>query len=367
MRATLACVSVAGALIAAAGCAARPPQTYRLVRDVLVPPGVAKPGVSRRVFTVDIPLGRRSCTDGQVAIDIRRRGHNARVTVNREALVGHPPGWLTQWAAALESEDCIAPGAGLTLARRISESLPLDLFAGFCLLHANDRQLSYLEIGPENRLQVDSPILREGAPASESSIESIEPAGAAALTVTVKAAPGLLGYETAWYTVRPKASEHGFMIVPLFAEAHIQGAVERSPNPRVNYFRFPPDASFYRLFYRGDRTIIVVSAPTRAELDHRTQALKQNPEACASCVMFPNNVGVNVNIVATVNGREIALPVGSRLASAMRAAGESHPEALLPRLLVRKSYDGRLVPVEFDRGDAAILSLVLLGGEEISW
>ena len=78
-------------------------------------------------------------------------------------------------------------------------------------------------------------------------------------------------------------------------------------------------------------------------------------------------MGVNADIVATVNGRELALPVGARVANAIRAAGEQHPETLLPHLSVRKPYDGRLAPVVFDAGNADILSLTLLGGEEISW
>jgi hypothetical protein len=350
------------------GCATRGPSTYRLSQGVLVPPGVAGPAVARRDI-VSGASGGGPCRSADRGIEIRRRGRNVRVTAAREHLAGRPPGWLASWTLALESQGCLATGEGLRLAARIVESLPLDPAAAFRLTHVDDRRSGYLDLGPENRLQVDSPIMREGAPADAPAIESAKING---LTVELKASANLLGFETAWYAIRAKERGVGFAIAPLYSESHIEGKAERQPTPRTNYLRFRPDAGFYRIFYRGDRTIVLLSAPTRVDLERQTEALNKDPNACAgfpaeTCVMIPRNVGVNADVVASVNGREIALPVGATVASAIRAAGERAPERILPGLAVTRLFAGKPAAVEFDRASADILSLLLMGNEEISW
>jgi hypothetical protein len=40
---------------------------------------------------------------------------------------------------------------------------------------------------------------------------------------------------------------------------------------------------------------------------------------------------------------------------------------ILPHLTVRNPWNGRLVEIAFNPTDAAILTLVLTGGETISW
>ncbi len=153
--------------IVTSGCAVR--QTYRLVAQdagrVLIPPGVSRPDVAQRTFTADIAGGRGSCGPAEGAISIQSRKGRVRVTVTRDRLLKQPPGWLSAWTAHAELQGCIAAGEGLKLAARIVESLPLDPRAAWRLLHADDRQTGYVDLGPETRLQVVSPILREGAPA----------------------------------------------------------------------------------------------------------------------------------------------------------------------------------------------------------
>src|ERR1039457_5844476 len=148
------------------GCAVR--QTYRLVNQgtgrVLIPPGISRPDVGQRTFTADIAAGRGSCPPAEGAIAIQSRHGRVRVTVTRDPLLRQPPGWLSTWTAQAESQGCITAGEGLKLAARIVESLPLDPRAAWRLLHADDRQTGYVDLGPETRLQVVSPILSEGAP-----------------------------------------------------------------------------------------------------------------------------------------------------------------------------------------------------------
>jgi hypothetical protein len=358
--------------IVTTGCAVR--QTYRLVKQntgsVLIPPGVSKPDVGQRTFIAAIAAGRGSCGPAKGAIVIQPRKGRVRVTVTRDPLLKQPPGWLSAWTAQAEFRGCIAAGEGLKLAARIVESLPLEPRAAWRLLHADDRQTGYVDLGPETRLQVTSPILREGtsldAPILDDSNLTVE---GNRMTLTLKSTPNLLGYETAWYTIRPKAGQIGFAIAPLSAEKHIQGKVEPVASPATNYLKFGPQAAYYRLFYKADQgevVEVVLAAPTRAELDRQTQAFNSGPALCAhvptqACVVLPRRVALNPFLAITVNGSETTVPVGSTVRAAI------HLERVPPELKVYKLYAGKPVPVEFDPASSEILGLVLNGGEKISW
>ena len=358
--------------IVTAGCAVR--QTYRLVKQgagsVLIPPGISRPAVRQRTFTVDIAAGRGSCAPAEGAISIQSRRGRVRVTVTRDPLLKQPAGWLAAWTAGAESQGCIAAGEGLKLAARIVESLPLDPRAAWRLLHADDRQTGYVDLGPETRLQVVSPILREGAPLDAPILDTSSLTGEGnRLTLTLKSTPDLVGYETAWYAIQPKAGRIGFAITPLSAEKHIQGQVEPAAAPATNYLKFGPQAAYFRLFYKADQgevVEVVLAAPTRAELDCQTQAFDSDPALCAqvptqACVVIPKRVALNPFLAITMNGSEATVPVGSTVRAAI------HLDRVPPELEVYKLYAGKPVPVEFDRTSPEILGLVLNGGERISW
>ena len=358
--------------IVTSGCAVR--QRYHLVKQnagsVLIPPGVSRPDVGQRTFTVDIAPGRGSCVPAEGAVAIQSRRGRVRVTVTRDPLLKQPPGWLSAWSAQAESQGCIAAGEGLKLAAAIVESLPLDSRVAWRLLHANDMQTGYVDLGPETRLQVVSPILREGSPPDAPILDASSLTGEGnRLTLTLRSTPDLVGYETAWYAIQPKAGQIGFAIVPLSAEKHIQGKVEPAAAPATNYLKFGPQAAYYRLFYKADQgevVEVVLAAPTRAELDRQTQAFNSGPALCdqvpsQACVVIPKRVALNPFLVVTVNGSETMVPVGSTVRAAI------HLDHVPPELKVYKPYAGKPVPVEFDRASPEILGLVLSGGERISW
>ncbi len=365
------------ALLACAGCAVHKPVTYRLVNQdagpVLIPPGVAAPDVTPRTFRADIAVGRGPCPNTSPGIAMRVRKPHLRLTVTRDRLVQQPPGWLAAWTAELEEQGCIAPGDGMKLAEQIVESIPLDPGAAFHLLHRGERE-GQVDIWPQTRLQVVSPIWHEGAAPDAAIIEPAETSGnGKSLTVTMKASANLIGYETAWYAVQPMANRIGFSIVPLSAERHIQGETERRPQPATNYFLFPADAAFYRLFYKADQTrftALVVAARTRAELDHRTRVLETDTASCQKlkgklCVEIPKGVAINPFLAVAVNGSEVMVPWGATVGAAIREAGQPEPELVLRHLVVYKLYQSRPVEVEFDHASPAILNLILAGGEHI--
>jgi hypothetical protein len=154
-------------LAAGAGCVHRPVlNSYRLLRQnntpILVPPGVATPDLALRTFMAEIAPGKERCAvEGGIQLQpVRKR---LRVTVDRDALLKQrQPGWLADWSMRAEAQGCVALGRGQELANLIVESTPLDSAAASRLLYAGFMN-GYVELGPENRLEVHSPILREGS------------------------------------------------------------------------------------------------------------------------------------------------------------------------------------------------------------
>jgi hypothetical protein len=369
--------SIVLALLAYAGCAIRRPvfSTYRLVNEnglhVLIPPGVATANVAKRTFTADISKGGGRCPHATKPVGIKIRKKRARVTVDRDTLIKQRPGWLSDWATEMESRGCLVPHEGWKLAERIVDSLPLEQNKAFRLLYA-----SPLDVVPQVRLQVVSPILREGTPPGAHVPEAVEPSiKNSNLIVTAKAAQNLIGYETAWYAVQPKIRSIGFAIAPLYAERHTDRERERRPRPSVDYLQFPPEASFYRLYHKAGETKfsqLILAARTPAELEQRVTAFETSTVSCENlngglCVAIPKAVAVNLFLPVTVNGAEIVVRWGATVGEAIRESGERQPNSVRPQLAVYKSYNGRPVPVEFDRASPAIINMILTGGEVISW
>jgi hypothetical protein len=113
--------------------------SWRLVDNVLIPPGVSTPTATRVAVTVH--AGRRSAC----LPDIRPRRKEVAVTMNRDHLSNQPRGWLATWAEDVEEKDCIAPGEALRLANTIVQSMPFEMNAAFRLLYPNDGKVIRLE------------------------------------------------------------------------------------------------------------------------------------------------------------------------------------------------------------------------------
>ena len=363
-----------------AGCAARGPQTWRLVPQnhgqLLVPPGVKSPAVAETTFTADAPSWHSPCAPAGNAVRIRQRGKRLRVTVTRDVLLGQPPGWLAGWTASAEARQCLPLGAGLDFANRILDAVPLDPSAAWRLLRSDSIAKGYIDLGLESRLQVRSPIMQETADPNAPIVQVGPTAGSGhSLQVTVDYPNAILGWETSWYTFQPRPDHNGAAIVPVSAERTIAGKTVPAAAPLTNYLQFAHSAAFYRLFYKADTagnsvTEIVIAAPTRQELERRTQAMN-DPTVCRQsdpqvCMVIPRHVAVNAYMMVTVNGAEVRLGVHSLLRSAIEAAG-GRPRDVLAHLAVSKPFAGKLTPVVFDRSKPDIFDLLLLGGESISW
>ena len=362
-------------LVTGIGCSIHKTSTYRLipaaVNPVLIPPGVAKPDVAQRTFNANVAAGHGQCPSTRGPIAIQTNGRHIRVTVTRELLLQQPIGWLNEWTADLESQGCIAPGTGPKLAEQIAESLPLDIDQAFHLLHSNQ-----IDITAQMRIQVVSPIVREGVAPNSPIVESAETSGRGnSITVNIKSSANLLGYETASYAVQTKTGGIGLSIVPLYADRHIGDETERRPEPVTNYFQFPSDAAFYRVFYEAQQTeyaAIIIAARTRAELERRTKMLGTGTASCDKlnnelCIAVPKQVAINGLVPVTVNGSQTFVTWGTNIGGAIRAAGGQQANLVLPKLAVYKLYNGKPVGVEFDHASPAIFNLIVSGGEVISW
>ena len=346
------------------GCAVRQPfpATWRLAGRTLMPPGVAA-DLAQRTFSAPIP-GRSRCPESD-AITLQPRRGRLTVTVRRDALVTQPRGWLTTWMEQAESQGCIAPGLGAVLAARIVESIALPSGADLRLLRV-DGMPNFVEIGAGNRLQVISPILRAGASPKALEYEAGKVSGEGnSLAVELKSSPpGLIGFETAWYDLRPKTGGRGFTIVASSAETSIRGKVESQPAPARNYFQSLAEMGFYRLFYKADQSEVLAAASARA-------ALPTDLETCDRpggpvCLAIPRGVGVNPYMLVSVNGSPVAVGIGSDLRGLIRTLRLS-PDKVLPTLAITRLWAGKPVALEFDRSQADILSLVLTGNEQIRW
>jgi pimeloyl-ACP methyl ester carboxylesterase len=350
-----------------AGCAARQPaaESWRLKADLLVPPGVSNPDLAKRTLALDVAAGHGVCPP-----EIRIKASRVSVTVTRDMLNGRPAGWLTKWAAGAETQGCIGLGEGEQLAAQIAQSLPLDPAVAFHLLYSNDRQTGQIDLAPPVRLQVVNPILKDKAgPILE---EAREVSGDAnRLTLAVKSSDNLIGYETAWYSIQPKAPRIGYSIAPLYAERHIAGETERRAQPEINHLTFSSGANFYRLVYKSDQTsytALVIAASTREELDQRARLIDTGAAPCSElCVAVSRPQAINAMLPVSINGQETMVNWGANVAEAIRSAGVREPESVLSHLSVGKIHNGRLAEVEFDRANPAVLSLILTGGETISW
>ncbi len=362
---------VAVVLICGAGCAGRRPAplTYRLMKDaVLVPPGVVDASAEQGSFVAAVTAkGCLASASGPITIQVR--GRRARVSVRREELLKQADGWLGAWAAGLLERGCVAPGQQWTLANEVAESAPMDPKAAFRLLYGEG-----VDLEPQLRIQVDSPLFREVSGAIKFATGPIQvtdvPGG---VHIETESGGELVGYERAWYGLKAKAHGDGLSMVALSAERHVNGGNEPRSEPASNAFPFAAAAGYYRLIYKQEQTeftALVVAGRTRSQLDAYAAKLGARGANCGMvesgfCVAIAKGQAANLFLPVTVNGKEVLIHWGGTVRDAV--GGGRDAGAMLPTLEISKLHNGKAAAVEFDRSSAAILGLRLMGGETMSW
>ena len=339
---------------------------------ILIPPGVSAPTIPSRTFDFSIsgPVPK-NCRTRDGAIRVEPHARYLRIRVDREALIAQSASWLATWTADLQRRGCLALSETAVLAEQIVESVPINPTVAWRLLHP--AAYGSVDLVPGYRLKLVSPIVREGAPASSSSVTPEITSGTdAQLSVTLKSSPDFLGYEVSWYEIQPSGT-----FAFAAAESHLGQQVVAERSPRVTYFSFPPTTNHYRLFYltrssHADHNTAILASATPAELIRLTPTFADDSTACDkapahTCVTLPKDVGLTIYLSVTMNGNPRDVPVDGTVADALRAAGVPQPASVLPSLTIRRRYKSTTAPVEFDRAKPDILTLKLIGREDIRW
>jgi hypothetical protein len=341
----------------------------------LIPPDVAEGNVSKRTFTTDVIPGYLPCNDSAGAIDISVRGKRATVTVSRDLLAKQERGALEQWAVQLEEQRCLAPGEGMKIAERVTESVPLNASTAIYLLHSNELRTGDVDLGRYARLRVVSPIWFQPGVRLMAEGPYTVTGHDYSLSVTGKSTDNLAGYETTIYSIAPKTKNIGYAITPLYTDRHINGKSERASGPTANYLSFSPEAAFYRLFYKSsdnDFTELLVAGRTPEELSRNIGTLRAHAASASCniverrmCIPIRKDIAVTSLIAVTVNGSEVLTRMGATVADALAIAKVPKPNDVLSTLRVYKVWKSRPVPVVFQ--DDSILRLALAGGEVITF
>ncbi len=287
------------------------------------------------------------------------------LTVDREALLKQSDGWLGSRMRELESAGCLDAGSADLVAQAMLQAVPLPVNAGLRLLRPRTNAQTALE--PPMQLRLNTPILKQGTPEDAPILQDAATTGAGnSLTVTASFTSSVVGVETSWFGLEKKTS--GYSIVPLRAERSIGGKVELADKPSVNPFGPLQGAAFYRLIFKAgdsDFTALVIGAKSEQEFGATVASCTDWKNGF--CVGLPKKYGVNPVVPVTVNGKQTTVFAGDNIGAVIRQSGERQPASKLMSLTVKKLFQGQLVPVTFDPAQQDILSLILLGGEVITY
>ena len=342
---------------------------------MLVPPGVKSPSVTaRKVKLKDLPEGE--CPGVAQGVALRRHKRRLTLQVTQSALHMRPNGWLLGWAGELEGSGCLPPGQGLAAARLVAQALPSGMSREYALLNSPTRTTGRSDLLPWSKLRVTTPIFREGAPPDAKVIrddEAIVEEAPRGLSLTLRTSDDFLGYEFAWYALRPRP-DGGVRLELEFSETHVGEDTTRSETSRTP-LQFGEDSRYFRILVLtrvsdSDHNAALVFGSTLGELAARTRAVEADPSSCermAGCVAIDTQVALLPFVSVQANGKEILVPPGSNVRQALREAGETDLEAVAETLRIERDYAGRLTPVEADQDGRVLLELGLLGGEAISW
>ena len=168
---------------------------------------------------------------------------------------------------------------------------------------------AYIDLQPGWRLRVITPLTKSGSYlVSPKNEQRTEPASSG-LAMTLSADRDFIGYQTAYYSVQPRA-RNGVHIVFVSAQDTKKGVTISQPRPRVMLFRLSQRAKYVRLVYlarvsRADHDMAVVAASTRELLESFTRSVQANPKACFDsehtfCFWVPPGIAIQPQVARRV-------------------------------------------------------------------
>ncbi|MGH9351811.1 MAG: hypothetical protein ACRD2G_06600, partial [Terriglobia bacterium] len=297
-------------------------------------------------------------------ISLRWRKSTVTLTVNSDLLKvsRRMPVYLSQdlsaFRAALiqfDARGCMTHSEAAAASQRIAESVPLPSSLAYDLQHGNYRGEGYADLDSRFGLKVIAP-LYSCAPAPHSGWGKA------------------IGFETSYYNVVGSETQ-GFRLLYDSSERLLPpnscGRLQSNANPAA----LTKKPSYLRLFFlrrvsRADHNNVLLSARSPKQLAQATHALDVQPYDCdrlraggVACLTVPKLMAFSAVLRVYFNSHPVYLDLGGTVGSALRSAGEVVPQNEIHHLKVWRPFNGRLIPVLFDRNTHDILGLVLVGGE----
>ena len=368
--------------LALAGCAPRKPapQSWRLEKGVVLPPraGDAKaPFQLRNARSVkrNLPV----CQLRSSEVELRWKGRTAVVRADAGPLAPMPGGLVmgaagggapsnlggdvlvrSNWyrdeflpsLARQTAAGCLSEKDVPLLRQRLIDNLPLPSATAYRMRYGEYPTDGYLDLDVKFRLRAVEPIREQGQ---------------------------VVGFKTSFYPL-VATPDGGVRATAGDSETNLKAVITHGPASDSEVLHMPPHTTWVRLFLRSwsstqDRRIALIAAASPRELDLASKAFEKNPEGfCAqaaslnaACVGVPKDMVIGPELRVRVNGTDQYAPVGGHIGDVLRTMNIRNGPELVKSMKVARPYEGKLVPLEFDRANYDILSLVLLGGEEITW
>ena len=258
---------------------------------------------------------------------------------------------------SLEENGCLTANEGQNLIRALVENLPLPPDVAYLLRFGSYGITKVFDLTSDFRLQVVSPIYAQGA-------------------TTLPGQP--IGYETAEYVFVSAKKGSGVRISLDSVTETVGGGPPLKKSSTQNTFSFPESFGYFRLLFRIDVSsqltiATVMSASDVTKLNKATEQRETGPsDFCQSasttgvtCMSFPPGFGVIPELRVRVNGQESFVRVSGTVREAMNVSAfvTTAPKTLM----VRRLFQGHLIPVQFDPASQDILNFVLMPGDEITW
>ena len=258
-----------------------------------------------------------------------------------------------------QSNGCLSPMESEGIRRAIVENLPLPPVIAYFLQLGSYDVTGYIDLTPDFRMQVTSPIYPPGTEASVAA---------------------LLGYETANYTFVREGIE-GRMRLRLASASEVPiGGEEFAEQTLHNELPFSKSPGYFRLLFMAEEgasnhitRAILLSASDQNKLPQAVPHRGVSPdEFCAAvsvtkvnCTVFPKNFGVSPELRIRVNQKDAFLRVGGTVQEVLNLWT---PDASPPgSLRILRPFHARLIPIKFDGASGDILKLVLLPGDQITF
>ena len=255
----------------------------------------------------------------------------------------------------LEQRRCIPPASALQLRQLLRETLPLRPSQSLFGAYGHRAGTGALDLRPGLRLKIvrahfTKPPEQRKSPAD-----------------------GYRGLTTANYDCfEDAAGKVGFRLASI--EDDIKGLprdarfAKQAPPQRV--YRFLMLTHYVSTGRK--RSAIIIGAQNLTLIHNIESKLRQNPaEPCPSltagtkaiCLPFEGEVTVSPEIQVTLNDKSQYVAWGSTIKNLLTQAKASEAKSIR----LRRSWENQLRPVEIEGDPAAILSTVLIGGDEVQW